>query len=1748
MSCERSAAPIGHVNHVATGPRLWAEHRRIGLFSLLLLPASLASHGAAQAGCVADGNNAYTCTGSLTQVRANASDSFPPNTAQQITVEDLTANIVNSIFYSSQNNLNQPVSLTLTTGSFQVSGTAATSVVLVESTGFGGANRSKNTTGTITGGTSAPGGPATLNLSGTVIGSKAFAGPAMTMLAMSGNGGNGATMTDAFLVSKGGDGGAVPSASGVTLSLAGDATVESPGGAGISMASVGGNGGNGGESLYADGGSGAAGGAAGAVRIDGAGRLTVTTLAASDAPAIVLFSQGGQGGNGNKGESFGDGGNGGDGGIGSLVSIFAAISATTAGSNSDAIVATSIGGVGGNGGDGGWFAGGAPGGNSGLAGEVVVTITEGSLMTSGDESAGIVAQSIGGRAGAAGTIVFSAVEFAASGGSAGAGGAVTVENATAGAAPITTRGNQSSGILAQSIGGAGGRGGDGIGAFYAGGNEGSYGGDGGTVAVENGAGGAITTSGNDASGIVAQSIGGTGGSGGTSGSIVAFGGNAGSGGSGNTVTVANAATIQTGIGPSGDAPSDAVCQEGCSFGILAQSIGGGGGNGGSASGWYSVGGAAAGGGSGNTVTVANTGDITTNLVESGAILAQSIGGGGGRARAATSGGVIVASAVGGSGGKGGDGGAVNINRADIGPSDIMTIGDSSHAILAQSVGGGGGQANYAAVGTLGGEDIPAISFAVGGAGGAGGTGGAITVFTNGSITTEGDDSGAVVAQSVGGGGGGAAYALAGSVAGLINLSYSTGGNGGTGGSGGNSEVTNASAIRTFGDRSAGLTTQSIGGGGGLAGLDLSMADITNGAVSVGLNIGADGSGGSGLTAFAETMADVHTSGDNSVGIIAQSIGGGGGVTTVAAPTSNTTVAITVGGQNGTSGNGGNTTAQIDDAATVTTDGLNAIGVIAQSIGAGGGFAIGGAGIPGTVSVGGGGGSSGNGSTVTVNAYGTVSTVGDGGSHGIVAQSIGGGGGYAGAFSASGARFGSGLAMSHNHNTSGHGGAVTVTISGSITTEGDSGFGVLAQSVGGGGGVAGYAGSTATGALIGSSGGSGTAGVVTVTVDQDAGGISTSGAAAHGIVAQSAGGSGTSTTTNTMVSVTANADVTTEGAGAYGIFAQSVGDGRGVVAVTVGEGATVQGGSTTGSTVGVGVVIADGVANTIDNEGTITNVAGAGGIAISYSGDGSLGITNNGTIVGQVIDATVTAAAPGTASVQLGGDSTITLFSGPDGEVVTDGVLDVRRFVNRGLLTVAGDRSVGGTQITGDYRQTGTGVLALDIDTSDGRVDRIDATGAVNLGGTIEVSLTDVSTPLIGPRSWTIVTAGDGLTRAEDLLLTRSVVAQYSLDQPSAGVLNLAYDIDFANATVKEALNDNQDRLVDYIQASYGEAVLDTTLAEALLDLEDTASYAAVVNAMSAELALDNQLSAVASAQSFGDSLLSCSSTTTQRDKAVRFFDDGQCLYARLDGHRFDRDTTSDSLGFSGSSWSLSAGGQLAIDEVWNVGGALAYERTDIDSSAAAASSNGDLVFGGVSLKRRFGAFELSAAQSFGYGSYDITRNPFPGVEVTGDQDQWSASGRLRGAYMLARDDFYMMPRVDVGYDHFFSSSFVEKGNSGVRLDVDTDSETYWSVQPAVEVGAEYAVGEGMRVRPSLLVGLTQYLGDPGASLTARFVDTPERVPGFRATTDLDTTFFDIAGKLELLTARNASFHAGAFARLSDNTQVYGGMLKLEVAF
>ena len=800
--------------------------------------------------------------------------------------------------------------------------------------------------------------------------------------------------------------------------------------------SKGGDGGNG----WGEAGRGVGGGA-GYVSATIDRRASLTTTGNYFAGALIQSVAGNGGTGGGPGRAPGDAGRVDYAGHGSI---------TTNGIGSTGVVVESIGGYGGMFNNGGTLFS-IPkrvtnGGDAGM----VEAFQHGSIVTNGSGSTGLLLQSVGGRGGDQAGSPFAGSEKGGRGGDAG-----TVYGYLVSTGRITTGGSYSFGAVAQSVGGSGGIGGT---ASFGGGSDGGAAAPGNTVEFIND--GQITTTGLGSTGIVAQSVGGgdansafqvgppsvgkTGG-GGAGGQSSYFhipffqtAGDGGAGGVGGKVEVT--ARFGSAISTNGAA----------AHGILAQSVGGGGGTGGTGNGLgfifsSATGGAGGGGGNGGEVVIGSgkaepgaAGVISTQGAGSYGVMAQSVGGGGGVggvARAVTVSPVLaVASAVGGTGGKGGNGGTVTYDARIT----VTTQGANATGVFAQSVGGGGGVGgNATAMAVALPDPVPtkpmgslAISSAVGGSGGGGGNGGTVKVTNRGTVTTNGTNAVGIQAMSVGGGGGDGGSALAYAIAvarpgtSANTVTSSVGGTGGGGGTGGTVTVENRAAISTGGTSAVGIRAMSVGGGGGNAGDATAKGDTLSTYKGRGLAVAIGGGGKdrqAGGKAGAVTVTNsstITTQGQFATGIAAQSIGGGGGNGAAADAAAEagfswdktlsswvnqlplatvTAVNVSVGGYGGKGGDGDTVT--VTNEKTIVTNGGDATGIFAQSIGGGGGNGGGyqaGTEAQGQLRVGGSGGGGGNGGTVKIGnaSKARIETHGDG-SHGMFVQSIGGGGGNGG---------------------------------------------------------------------------------------------------------------------------------------------------------------------------------------------------------------------------------------------------------------------------------------------------------------------------------------------------------------------------------------------------------------------------------------------------------------------------------------------------------------------------------------------------------------------------------------------------------------------------------------------------------------------------------------------------------------------------------------------------------------------------------
>ena len=1712
----------------------------------------------------------------------------------------------------------------------------ASGVTIATVGGTGGAAGIGNQSGSPgTAGVGGNAGAVTATLGG---GWSASKGAALFVQSQGGNGGRGRWFADGYSTqapdgNRGGNGGAVNvSLLGQFVGAGGGARVFSAGGDG-------GDGGEGGGGSGGAGGSGGSGGAGGNVSVTVGPNASVYSSAEVNA-ALWVQSLGGAGGNGGGGGSGGRAGAGGRAGDVTVNTQGGLL--TSRGYYSAGLLAQSLGGTGANGGNGSsWAVGpnGGAGNTGGAAGNVTVsgeqiTIRTGNGFVNDEGSPGVLAQSIGGGGGTGGNAK-GAFAIGGRGGAAVSGASVTVDLQ----ADVATSGLNSEGIVAQSIGGCGGKGGDATGTsglinLTVGGTAGG-GGRGGSVSSTLRAGSFITTVGEHSDGMLLQSIGGGGGDGGAGyssaysgglGASVALGGTGGDGGAGGTVGFAPGQST-TNAGEINTAGADA-------YGILGQSIGGGGGQGGESAakmrtygiGTYpsisvaaAVGGSGGKGGQGESVTLGNTGRITTLGAGATAIVGESIGGGGGTggdasAEATSSGkGVNISASValGGKGGSAGNGGSVNVQNAGL----LATAGETADGMLVQSIGGGGGAGGFgdgSATGKNGKESL-SVTMTLGGNGSGGGAGGAITANNSGDIATQGDGGVGIAVQSIGGGGG-LAGGGAGSASGNLSLTTYIGGAGGTGGNvNGAVTVTNSGTVSTLGADASAIFAQSIGGGGGIGGKGAAtltdtgvLADVDPDAQGVtgsdlALTLGVGGRGGTGGAASAVNITNsggLSTSGAMSNGIVAQAIGGGGGKGgEVAAETAlQNSGTLTVGGSGGSGGNGGQPT--VINRGNITTSGSLAAGIIAQSIAGGGGIGeisassvtAGGSGNSAfaalTVGVGGTSGAAGTSGQAVVENSGTIVTQGHD-SIGIIAQSIAGGGGIDETLAtdldtngSSAPDYGVNVKFGGSGNSTGSSGLVRVTTAqgGDIVTYGDNSYGILAQSISGGGGlILGgtaqvpsnkdfFGSGTMSGSVIndpngnlgnsgmwidtggnittsgkgataifaqsiGGGGGlagnkgwteqlinftpsskhNGSGGVINIKVDAGST-IRTAGSNAPAIIAQSIGGGGGRITTKSgafngtaggtgqggKINITIDGTVQATGQASMGIYAQSVGDknSSSPISITVDSGGLVSGGplfNGNGDTTPALYLDHGGMspatANSVINAGTLTSVGQERGTAI-YGNYGYTVVQNSGLIVG---------------SIKLGNN-------GGSGNVINTGtirsgsLIDLAggSLVNNGLLEVGADGAFPTTTVKGDFVQGAGATLLIDTGPAAGQADILDVTGTADIGGSVRLQ-----GPVAKTQPVEVLEASGGVTLLQPQAIPQGLpiyfkefVVGHELDVETVG--------DFTSTA--SGLNANERQVAGQLQTIWDSGSSLGNGFTQISTLKNQADYVSMLNSLSAQSFGDLAAARYLNTQSFLEPM--------DQGCAPEPHDD-RCGWIFLADGDTNRGNTPDASGYSANQQLLQIGGALDLAHDLSLNGSLGYGWENLNESGGSASFEGGSTTAAVGLGYRPGSLELGADLAVGYAGYSSQRTIIVGSAVGEAQahpQMWNADLRLGAAYGVALSSSWTVkPFAHLDLAQVRTNGFIEQGSTDFNLLIDGQSHGALSGKTGLELDGELTFENGLIVRPLLSAGV-EGLDGGNWGPTARFA-AASGVPGSRPLVTLPDALGNVAAGLQVSRGR-----------------------------
>jgi outer membrane autotransporter protein len=183
------------------------------------------------------------------------------------------------------------------------------------------------------------------------------------------------------------------------------------------------------------------------------------------------------------------------------------------------------------------------------------------------------------------------------------------------------------------------------------------------------------------------------------------------------------------------------------------------------------------------------------------------------------------------------------------------------------------------------------------------------------------------------------------------------------------------------------------------------------------------------------------------------------------------------------------------------------------------------------------------------------------------------------------------------------------------------------------------------------------------------------------------------------------------------------------------------------------------------------------------------------------------------------------------------------------------------------------------------------------------------------------------------------------------------------------------------------------------------------------------------------------------------------------------------LGYRSEGSGLRIGIQHTLNAQWRLGASAGASQNRL--TANGFSSRGKTYDASVSVTHQRGPLEITGALAVARGNYRNERTPQLGVAgriLNLEQTYNSASdttllgARLRTAYTVQRDGYFVKPYLDLDLIHTRSPGFTESGRGPLALEVGGVNKTQVVISPMVQVGTQRELDSGAVVRGYVSAG------------------------------------------------------------------------------
>lgn len=431
-------------------------------------------------------------------------------------------------------------------------------------------------------------------------------------------------------------------------------------------------------------------------------------------------------------------------------------------------------------------------------------------------------------------------------------------------------------------------------------------------------------------------------------------------------------------------------------------------------------------------------------------------------------------------------------------------------------------------------------------------------------------------------------------------------------------------------------------------------------------------------------------------------------------------------------------------------------------------------------------------------------------------------------------------------------------------------------------------------------------------------------------------------------------------------------------------------------------------------------------------------------------------------------------------------------------TVAPGGSIGTLTIGGNYTQTATATLAIEV--SPGAASQLRVNGSATLNGVLAITYdpgTYTST------QYTLLTASKGVSG--QFSSTTSTLA-------SGATLG----------TLESSLTYGANDVVLTLASAAPTSVNVTVVAPTDTSIYTAVGTATVMNAQGVTSALMDRLD----------------------DRPAGASGRNASGWAVATGAQTDVDGTDGRPGFQANQYGFLAGFDRSVDDDL-IGVAGGYQHIDLSEQATGDSGTVDALRGLIYARRWLGP--VSLAGTLGYGlDFMSQKRPFAGIgTASGDHIGQEFTGAAQAGMPMGLAGFVLTPRIGVRYAWLHANGFDESGAGGQDLTVGTDNVR--SLQPYAEVALKRAFGDAFRpVDVQVRVGYAREVLDAGRAIS---VSSQDGTLFTAAGTSLPRGYLTAGIGIGMKPAKNCTVSLDYNALINtDHASAQGGSVKVDWLF